>query len=148
MGWQGCQIYGMTGVSDICIWKVEYWVLHPFVELNFVRIVSHFFLDIKDNIPLCDTTNKLGIPRPVGDFVAPGNKCTHNFRNTLYNGTYMGSTRLHSVRMGSMKSSLLAFLCLHFICQHSFMYWLCSKQNCLLCAYECDFGDNDKITIV
>jgi hypothetical protein len=33
-------------------------------------------------------------------------------------------------------------------CQHSFMYWPCSKQNCLLCAYECDFGDNDKITIV
>jgi hypothetical protein len=33
-------------------------------------------------------------------------------------------------------------------CQHSFMYWLCSKQNCLLCAYECDFGDNDIITIV
>jgi hypothetical protein len=29
--------------------------------------------------------------------------------------------------------------------QHSFMYWLCSKQNCLLCAYECDFGDNDII---
>jgi septal ring factor EnvC (AmiA/AmiB activator) len=28
------------------------------------------------------------------------------------------------------------------------MYWLCSKQNCLLCAYECDFGDNDIITIV
>jgi hypothetical protein len=22
--------------------------------------------------------------------------------------------------------------------QHSFMYCLCSKQNCLLCAYECD----------
>jgi hypothetical protein len=32
--------------------------------------------------------------------------------------------------------------------QHSFMYWLCSKQNCLLCAHECDFGDNDIITIV
>jgi hypothetical protein len=32
--------------------------------------------------------------------------------------------------------------------QHSFMYWLCSKQNCLLCAYECDFGDNDIIKIV
>jgi hypothetical protein len=32
--------------------------------------------------------------------------------------------------------------------QHSFIYWLCSKQNCLLCAYECDFGDNDIITIV
>jgi hypothetical protein len=28
------------------------------------------------------------------------------------------------------------------------MYWLCSKQNCLLCAYEHDFGDNSKITIV
>jgi hypothetical protein len=28
-------------------------------------------------------------------------------------------------------------------CQHSFMYWLSSKQNCLLCAYECDFGVND-----
>jgi hypothetical protein len=27
------------------------------------------------------------------------------------------------------------------------MSWLCSKQNCLLCAYECDFGDNDIITI-
>jgi hypothetical protein len=24
----------------------------------------------------------------------------------------------------------------------SFMYWLFSKQNCLLCAYEHDFGDN------
>jgi hypothetical protein len=32
--------------------------------------------------------------------------------------------------------------------QHSFMYWLCSKQNCLLCAYERDFGDNDIISIV
>jgi hypothetical protein len=32
--------------------------------------------------------------------------------------------------------------------QHSVMNWLCSKQNCLLCAYECDFGDNDIITIV
>jgi hypothetical protein len=32
--------------------------------------------------------------------------------------------------------------------KHSFKYWLCSKQNCLLCAYECDFGDNDIITIV
>jgi hypothetical protein len=32
--------------------------------------------------------------------------------------------------------------------QLSFMYWLCRKQNYLLCAYECDFGDNDKITIV
>jgi hypothetical protein len=36
--------------------------------------------------------------------------------------------------------------------QHSFMYsfiyWLCCKQNCLMCAYECDFGDNDIITIV
>jgi hypothetical protein len=32
--------------------------------------------------------------------------------------------------------------------QHSFMYWLCCKQNCLLCAYEWDFGDNDEITIV
>jgi hypothetical protein len=32
--------------------------------------------------------------------------------------------------------------------QHRFMYCLCSKQNCLLCAYECDFGDNGIITIV
>jgi hypothetical protein len=32
--------------------------------------------------------------------------------------------------------------------QHSFMYWLYSKQNCLLCAYEGDFGDNDIKTIV
>jgi hypothetical protein len=32
--------------------------------------------------------------------------------------------------------------------QLSFMYWLCNKQNCLLCAYECDFGVNDIITIV
>jgi hypothetical protein len=32
--------------------------------------------------------------------------------------------------------------------QLSFMYWICRKQNCLLCAYEHDFGDNDKITIV
>jgi hypothetical protein len=32
--------------------------------------------------------------------------------------------------------------------QHSFMYWLSSKQNCLLWAYKCDFGDNDRITIV
>jgi hypothetical protein len=32
--------------------------------------------------------------------------------------------------------------------QLNFMYWLCSKQNCLLCAYECDFADNYKITIV
>jgi hypothetical protein len=32
--------------------------------------------------------------------------------------------------------------------QHSFMYWLCKEQNCLLCAYECDFGDNDAIIIV
>jgi hypothetical protein len=36
----------------------------------------------------------------------------------------------------------------HYCCQLSFMYWLCSKQNCLLCAYEHDFGDNYKITIV
>jgi hypothetical protein len=36
----------------------------------------------------------------------------------------------------------------HYRRQHSFMYWLCSKENCLLCVYECDFGDNDKITIV
>jgi hypothetical protein len=33
-------------------------------------------------------------------------------------------------------------------CQHSFVYWLCSKQNCLLCAYECVFRDNDMITNV
>jgi hypothetical protein len=33
--------------------------------------------------------------------------------------------------------------------QHfSFMYWLCSKQNCLLCAYEHDFGGNYIIKIV
>jgi hypothetical protein len=36
----------------------------------------------------------------------------------------------------------------HYRCQLSFMYWLCSKQNCLLCAYEHHFGDSDKITIV
>jgi hypothetical protein len=29
-----------------------------------------------------------------------------------------------------------------------FMYWLCSKQNCLLYAHEHDFGDNYIITIV
>jgi hypothetical protein len=28
----------------------------------------------------------------------------------------------------------------HSRCQLSFMYWLCSKQNCLLCAYEHDFA--------
>jgi hypothetical protein len=33
-------------------------------------------------------------------------------------------------------------------CQLSFMYWLCSKQNCLLRAYEHDFGNNYIITIV
>jgi hypothetical protein len=27
--------------------------------------------------------------------------------------------------------------------QHSFMYWLFGKQNWSLCAYECDFDDND-----
>jgi hypothetical protein len=32
--------------------------------------------------------------------------------------------------------------------QFSFMYWLCTKQNFLLCAYECDFDDNDTLTIV
>jgi hypothetical protein len=33
--------------------------------------------------------------------------------------------------------------------QHfSFMHWLCSKQNCLLCAYEHDFGGNYIIPIV
>jgi hypothetical protein len=32
--------------------------------------------------------------------------------------------------------------------QHSFMYTLCSKQHCLLCAYEFGFGDKDIITIV
>jgi hypothetical protein len=32
--------------------------------------------------------------------------------------------------------------------QFSFIFWLCTKQNCLLCAYECDFGDSDIITIV
>jgi hypothetical protein len=32
--------------------------------------------------------------------------------------------------------------------QHSFMYWICSKQNCPLCAFEHDFGDNYIITIV
>jgi hypothetical protein len=36
----------------------------------------------------------------------------------------------------------------HYRRHHSFMFWLCGKQNCLLCAYECDFGDNDIITIV
>jgi hypothetical protein len=36
----------------------------------------------------------------------------------------------------------------HYRCQLSFMYWLCSKQNCLLCAYEHDFGDNYIIRIV
>jgi hypothetical protein len=30
----------------------------------------------------------------------------------------------------------------HYRCQLSFMFWLCRKQNCLLCAYEHDFGDN------
>jgi hypothetical protein len=30
----------------------------------------------------------------------------------------------------------------HYRRQLRFMYWLCSKQNCLLCAYEHDFGDN------
>jgi hypothetical protein len=28
------------------------------------------------------------------------------------------------------------------------MYWLCSEQNCLLCAYEHDFNDNYIIPIV
>jgi hypothetical protein len=32
--------------------------------------------------------------------------------------------------------------------QFSFMYWLRTKQNSLLCPYECDFGDNDIIRIV
>jgi hypothetical protein len=32
--------------------------------------------------------------------------------------------------------------------RHQFKYWLCSKQNRLLCAYEHDFGDNYIITIV
>jgi hypothetical protein len=36
----------------------------------------------------------------------------------------------------------------HYRRQLSFMYWLCSKQNCLLCAYEHDFGDNYIISIV
>jgi hypothetical protein len=36
----------------------------------------------------------------------------------------------------------------HYRCQLSFMYWIWSKQNCLLCAYEHDFGDNFIITIV
>jgi hypothetical protein len=36
----------------------------------------------------------------------------------------------------------------HYRQQLSFMYWLCTKQNCLMCLYECDFGDNDIITIV
>jgi hypothetical protein len=31
--------------------------------------------------------------------------------------------------------------------QLSFMYWLCGKQNCLLCAYEHDFGNNYIITL-
>jgi hypothetical protein len=36
----------------------------------------------------------------------------------------------------------------HDRCQLSFMYWLCSKQNCLLCTYEHHFGDSYIITIV
>jgi hypothetical protein len=36
----------------------------------------------------------------------------------------------------------------HYRRQLSFMYWLCCKQNCLLCAYEHDFGDNYIITII
>jgi hypothetical protein len=36
----------------------------------------------------------------------------------------------------------------HYRQQLSFLYWLCSNQNCLLCAYEHDFGDNYLITIV
>jgi hypothetical protein len=36
----------------------------------------------------------------------------------------------------------------HYRRRQSFMAWICSKQNCLLCAYERDFGDNDIITIV
>jgi hypothetical protein len=32
--------------------------------------------------------------------------------------------------------------------QQSFMLWLFSKQNGLLCAYECDYGVNYKITMV
>jgi hypothetical protein len=36
----------------------------------------------------------------------------------------------------------------HYRQQLSFMYWLCTKQNCLLCAYDHDFGDNYIITIV
>jgi hypothetical protein len=36
----------------------------------------------------------------------------------------------------------------HYHQQLSFMYWLCSKQNCLLRAYEHDFDDNYKIMIV
>jgi hypothetical protein len=36
----------------------------------------------------------------------------------------------------------------HYRRQLSFMYWLCSKQNRLLCAYEHDFGDNYIIIIV
>jgi hypothetical protein len=35
----------------------------------------------------------------------------------------------------------------HYRRQLSFMYWLCSKQNCLLCAYEHDFGENFMITM-
>jgi hypothetical protein len=36
----------------------------------------------------------------------------------------------------------------HYRCQLSFMCWLCSIQNCLLCGYEHDYGDNYIITIV
>jgi hypothetical protein len=32
--------------------------------------------------------------------------------------------------------------------QFSFMYWLCTKHNCLPCAYEYDFGENYIIIIV
>jgi hypothetical protein len=54
------------------------------------------------------------------------------------NGTVSDKPRrlLRHQRAQAHKSPLYHF-------QLSFMYWLCSKQNCLLCAYECDFCDND-----
>jgi predicted GIY-YIG superfamily endonuclease len=63
--------------------------------------------------------------------------------SSLFNGTVSDKPRrlLRHQRAQAHNST-------HYRRQHSFMYWLCSKQNRLLCAYECDFGDNDKMTIV
>jgi hypothetical protein len=74
---------------------------------------------------------------------------TNNFCEIFYIIRTGTDDKMCKDGMGGLVISRAACRAISTRSQHfSFMYWLCSKQNCLLCAYEHDFGGNYIITIV